>query len=75
MHIVAFHRRVVGMYVVVSVFILPWNRDGIRLCGVLGAVFLAFLLCYGTEAFLQNLMSGVVIATMSLTIVPFFWKK
>lgn len=39
------------MYVVVSVFILPWNRDGIRLCGVLGAVLLAFLLCYGTEAF------------------------
>lgn len=63
------------MYVVVSVFILPWNRDGIRLCGVLGAVLLAFLLCYDTEAFLQNLMSGVVIATMSLTIVPFFWKK
>ena len=75
MHIVAIQQTLVGIYLVVSVIMLPRNRHGIRLCGVLGAVLLAFLLCYGTEAFLQNLMSGVVIATMSLTIVPFFWKK
>ena len=63
------------MYFVVSIFILPCNRDGIRVSCMLGVVLLAFLLCYGTGVFLQNLMRGVVIATMSLTIVPFLWKK
>ena len=65
----------VGLYVVVSLFILPCNRDGIRVSAVLGSALLAFLLYYGKELFLQNLMSGVVIAVMSLTLVPFLWKK
>lgn len=66
---------VVGLYMVLSFFILPLNRDGLWMSLVLGSGLLAFLMMYGTDSLLQNLTSGIVIALMILTVLPVLWKK
>ena len=66
---------VVGLYMVLSFFVLPLNRDGFWMSVVLGSGLLAFLMMYGTDSLLQNLTNGIVIALMLLTVLPFLWKK
>ena len=66
---------VVGLYMVLSFFVLPLNRDGLWMSVVLGSGLLAFLMMYGTDSLLQNLTNGIVIALMLLTVLPFLWKK
>ena len=66
--------RVVGVYCVIVLVILPFNRDGIWM-SFFGSILFLLITYFGKEALWRDLMNGIIVATYLLTVVPFVWKK
>ncbi len=67
--------RVVGVYCVIVLVILPFNRDGIWMSFFFGSILFLLITYFGKEALWRDLMNGIIVATYLLTVVPFVWKK
>lgn len=67
--------RVVGLYLVLSIAILPFNMDGLWMIVLCGIMLVAFLLFYGKEHAIEFLLSGSIVSLFLMFLLPFLWRK
>lgn len=67
--------RVVGLYLVLSITILPFNMDGLWMIALCGVILAAFLLFYGKEHAIEILLSGWIVSLFLTFLLPFLWRK
>ena len=61
---------IIGLYIGIALFLIPRNKDTLRVVLVLGMVLAVLLVIGGGDIMYHNLLSGLFVALLVIIVVP-----